>query len=251
MCLDVLIDIAHGIASDFVARPHLYVSLGGRNTGALLASLKFKYGFEEFILSPPLRQKIYAPYFGYRLGDAPTPDHDFVRLRDQLNAAAASFAERVFDTGADMLRERVRSAHRPFKEYLTGLEGEALEWSVSTFDNLANQIGYRVFRIGGIAGIYGVTSPPSDAWPYAADANGDKLVEEASRLTSKFEGGPPTITRERFSSIQRIALRGAEALASVLDYDESQNVARLDALITCCYSWGSALKSFEGGQALM
>jgi len=31
----------------------------------------------------------------------------FHDLRDELNNAAATFAERVFDTGVEMLRERV------------------------------------------------------------------------------------------------------------------------------------------------
>jgi len=35
----------------------------------------------------------------------------------------------VYDTGVEMLQERVRSAHRPLHEYLTGLLGDSVRWS--------------------------------------------------------------------------------------------------------------------------
>jgi hypothetical protein len=249
--LEILIDIAYGIASDFIKRPHIFVSSGGPNITNLLGDIRFRYGFDPYHLSPVSRRQIYIPYFGYSLGEPPDMGHDFVRLRNQLNAAATSFAERVYDTGVEMLRERVRAAHRPFKAYLMGLNGDALVWTIDKFANLSEGMAYTLLRTPEVARIYSGTIAPRASWPYALDANGDKLVEEASSQTNKYDGGPVKITRERFTSVQRIALRGADAIVAILDYDEAQDEDRarpnqLDNLITRCYVWGAALDSYEG-----
>jgi hypothetical protein len=51
------------------------------------------------------------------------------------------------------------------------------------------------------------------------------------------------LTRERFSNLQRAALRGAEAIASIIDFTEHSSDADLKSLITACYTWKAALLS--------
>lgn len=51
---------------------------------------------------------------------------------------------------------------------------------------------------------------------------------------------------EGISNRLRTALRGAEALATVLDFSERGSSDDLILLTTKCYTWGSALKSLTG-----
>jgi hypothetical protein len=95
--------------------------------------------------------------------------------------------------------------------------------------------------------VFGITTPPTDRWPFAEDANADKLVEEISKRVLTPTNLQVGITREGISNRQRAALRGAEALATILDFsEEGTNEPDLDLLITKCYTWGSALKSLTG-----
>jgi hypothetical protein len=248
MTLDPLIEISRQVAADFVKRPHVYTDVGGGDVARALAALHYQYGNNEYVLSADQRRDIYLPLFGYRPGDMPVQSHDFVLLRDQLNEAARAFAERVFSTGADMLRERVRVAHRPFQEYIEGLRGDSLNWSVECLDNLVNALCHPLFRNPGIAGVFGLSSPAAAEWPYLEDANGSKMVEETSRKLSKEDNPTLLMTRERFSTLQRIALRGAEAIVAVCAFDEGQPDEQLMSLITKCYTWGSSLKDFEASK---
>ena len=165
MALDPLIEIAHLIAADFVRRPHIYKNLGGLEVARALGKLHYQYGHNEWVLSADQRKDIYIPVFGYCPGDPPVQAHNFVLLRDQLNEAARAFSERIFSTGDDMLRERVRAAHRPFQNYLNGLRGDSLYWSVECLNNLFNNIANPIFRNQGIAGVFGL-SQAADKWPY-------------------------------------------------------------------------------------
>ena len=98
--------------------------------------------------------------------------------------------------------------------------------------------------------MFGISTPPAEAWPYLEDANGDKLAEEiakqlnwAAPSAGMPEGSPPPLTRARMSNLQRAALRGAEAIATIIDFDERSTDADLSRLISRCYTWGSALMS--------
>lgn len=241
--LDRLIDLACLVAADFFARPHLYVDLGDSEMPARLARLHTRVGSEEYYPSHVQRRAMYEPVFGEC--DTPTPaTGDFARLRDGLLAAASTFAEWSQATGIPMLRERVRTEHRPFREYLGGVSGASVTWSRGdALPAIADEEAYRVLRDASVIAVFGLTRTPGEAWPYIEDANGDKVVEEM------FKALEPTperrLTREAFSALQRVALRGAEALAAVMAFDESQDDERLDELITRCYTWHAALKAWH------
>ncbi|WP_433044897.1 hypothetical protein [Dactylosporangium sp. CS-033363] len=228
--LDCLVDMARLVALDFVRRPQLYVAVG-EEVPAALARLRARYGTDEAVPDAGQRAEVFRAVFGER------DTGDFARLRDALVAAAAAFAERVFDTGEEMLRERVRTAHRPFKEYLTGLAGSSLRWSTEvTLTGATRSLAYPILRDPGVCAVFGVAVPPGPQWPFTEDANADKLVEE---ISNRLADGGPAVTRAEVSSRQRAALRGAEALIAVLGF--SEDGGDLDALITTCYTWGSAL----------
>jgi hypothetical protein len=256
--LDCLIESAHDVSHDFFHRPHLYLTLGDETVNRL-ALLHGQYGYSQLLLAKVQRHQVYCALFGPAAGLGTDDDSDFARLRNGLVNASAAFAERVYDTGVGMLRERVLSAHRPFHEYLTGLLGDSVRWSRDAISgHLAEGVAYPILRSQGVAAVFGVQSPPRPDWPYTEDSNADKLLEEIDRQlravgpmtlsnpsTSMLTRERARLTRERVSNLQRVALRGAEAISATIDFDErASSDDELDELITRCYTWGSALTSW-------
>jgi hypothetical protein len=142
----------------------------------------------------------------------------------------------------EMLRERVRTAHRPLKDYLLALTGDSTDWSArNSLDNLSENVSFAILRAPGIGTVFGIGASLNPSWPYSEDSNADKLLEE---ITNKI-GSPTGLTRQQASSRQRLAARGAEAIASVIEYAENRSKAdddieSLNILITQCYTWGAA-----------
>ncbi|MDT7845629.1 hypothetical protein [Streptomyces justiciae] len=246
--LDNLVGCASHIAHDFFRRPQLYTALGDRTTAGALARLHSRYGSDERVPSQEQREQIYTPLFGAQEGPAGAQG-DFARLRDNLLEAAAAFAERVYDTGVEMLRERVRTAHRPLRDYLSGLHGDSVVWSAEhALTAVTRSLAYPILRDPGVAAVFGMSTPPRPEWPFVEDPNADKLIEEiAGQLLAPAADGRPALTRQSVSNRQRAALRGAEALTAVLEFREEDDPEDegLTALITRCYTWGSALRSLS------
>jgi hypothetical protein len=264
-----LIDVAMEVSRDFFGRPQIFTNPGNPAVAPLLAKLSAQMGSNEQIPSREQRAAIFTPIFG-ELSDW-SGKTDFPRLRDELVQAAAAYAERSFNTGVEMLRERVRQTHRPFKEYLTGFDGASLDWSrTKALPQVTEKLSFSILRSQAVSSAYGIPAAPQNIWPYAEDANGDKLIEEISKRAASASAatttaseasttvtsatttanGPTTppstvttvLTRELFLNLQREALRGAEAIATIIDFTEAGSTpADLDRLITKVYSWGAAL----------
>jgi hypothetical protein len=252
--LDCLVDLAHQVSYDFFRRPQLYLNLGqtvsarqARPVAQVLAELHARFGYNELFPGTLQRVEIYRPVFGGGAGGV-GEEGDFPRLRDALLDAAAAFAERVFDSGVEMLRERVRTTHRPFAQYLQGLQGDSLQWDrEQALATLTEDAAYGVLRAKGVTGVFGVERAPEAAWPYTEDANGDKVVESIShQLTWAGQPAEARISRERISNLQRAALRGAEALVVIIDFGAASGNDVLNDLITRCYTWRAALLSVLG-----
>ncbi|SRR6266567_2350238 len=173
----------------FFARPHLYTNISDRKVVELLAKLRSQCGSNELLPSQPQRLDIYAPIFG-----SPGSSANFDKLRDDLIAAATAFSERVFDTGVDMLRERVRTAHRPLRDYLSALTGSSTDWSArNSLDNLSENVSFAILRDPGIGTVFGIGATLNPSWPYSEDSNADKLLEE---ITNKI-GSSTGLTRQK------------------------------------------------------
>ncbi len=252
--LDCLVDLSCRVAEDFFDRPHMYTSVdasggGGGSVVQELAQLHARIGNDEKFPTATQRNQIYDGVFGAGEASGEADAGDFVRLRNELINASAAFSERVYDTGVAMLLERVRSAHRPFRQYLTGLLGDSLRWSSDdVLANVTEAVAYPILRSPGVGAVFGIASAPNTDWPYAADANGDKLIEAIGRqLPRPVDVGPSgatdvrPLTREGFSSLQRAGLRGADAIAAIIDFPDGGRDPALKTLITTCYVWGSAL----------
>jgi hypothetical protein len=250
MLLDCLVAAAYHISCDFFRRPHLYTALGSSTTAQDIARLRSLHGYDERVPSQEQRDKIYLPVFGQSGTDPTIGEGQFPCLRDQLLDAAAAFAERVFNTGEEMLRERVRTTHRVLDAYLEGMEGVSLEWSTDeAVTGVTLGLAYGILHDEGVTSVFGISTPPRAEWPFAEDANADKLIEEIFKQLLPLVNSHPAITREAISNRQRAALRGAEALATILDFSEGGPVTELDLLITRCYTWWAALRSLTGQPA--
>jgi hypothetical protein len=242
--LDFLVQLAYTTSKDFFDRPHLYVDLEGA-ISPTIAKLRSRSGSDELIPSQEQRAAMYLSLVGIKDGLSLNGTGDFQRLADQLINAATAFSERVYDTGEEMLRERVRIAHRSFKEYLDGLQGASLRWtSEDVLPNVTEKIAFPILRNKGIASVFGVSTGVRAQWPYVEDANADKMVEEMSKQLPWVDGAPRQLSRERISNLHSIAHTGSRALATVVDYDgNAAKVKDLKLVITTAYAWGSELMS--------
>jgi hypothetical protein len=250
--LDCLIDVAYKISADFRKRPQLYRDLGNPSIARLLAELNAKYGTEINLLSASERNEIYAPIFGVSNASSQSGMDNFSLLKDDLLRAAKAFAEGADQHSLPMLREGVRTAHQPFRDYLLDLHGESVRFSKEiALSELTEKFCYPILRNQHIAAIFAVPKLAGAEYPYAADAAEDLLIEQITQqLTWPTDSSPAYVklTRERISNLQRAALRGAEAIATVIDFQDDANHtdADLDLLITKCYVWGTASMSLNG-----
>jgi hypothetical protein len=243
--LDCLVDVAYRVSLDFFDQPQLYRDVPAGIVADLVA-LRTRYGCQEEFLSHEQRQAIFAGVFGddhgaaFMNGAGGTPAaYSFTVLRDQLLAAAAAFAERVFNTSEGMLRAAVRVMHVYLKDYLLDVTGASAEWSRGTGLPAITGLSYEILRDSQIAARFGVNEAAGAEWPFAVNANGSKLVEQISQTPMRAPMQP--ISRGVFNDEQQLALRGAEALATVIDYkDNDPNRDRTDYLITKCYTWYAA-----------
>lgn len=244
--LDCLVELAYKVSADFRRRPQLYQELGG--LAPTLAGLNAQYGTKINFLAGGQRDEIYLPIFGSWDGSLPNQNASFPHLRDELIKSATAFAERATDTGVEQLKEATRQSHRPFKDYLLGLQGDSVRFSTdSALSGLTEDTCYPILRSGEVAAIFGISKKGSIQYPYATDPDEDRLVEEISKQLMWVDNAQSYITRERISSLQRAALRGAEAIATAIDFEEAtESHGDIDLLITKCYTWGTALAGLSG-----
>jgi len=259
--LDCLIDLAHKVSHDFYDRPELFTDLkdaAGNTIAPTLAKLHARYGCEESYLNKERRQAIYSALFGKSTSTDSSADEegDFPNLRDELIEACATFVETKFGD-EESLRENVKQKHRLFKEYLTGLKGDSVTWSRDNSLSVhTEQVSYPILRNKGVSAVYGIATPARDAWPYSFDSNADKLVEKISKQLMRPEQAGemnsdgkremhPYISREAITNLQRAAIEGANAIATVIDVDAGSNDEDVNLLIRKCYTWGTALKNLK------
>ena len=237
--LDMLVDLARYVSLDFFARSELYKGFIDTTLASVIAELHAQYGRNEKLLDCEQRKMVFTPLFYDSRGD-------FVRYRDGLISAAATFSEWSQATGIPMLREAVRTMHRPFKQHLNLFSGLSVAWSRNdALPHLTEEVSYRILRERGVTSVFSVFTAPDPTWPYVEDSNGDQVVEEISKRLEPDKN--PPLTRHSFSLQQRAALRGAEAIAAVLDYAPHDNDEDdLAVLITKCYTWYAALRGITG-----
>jgi hypothetical protein len=246
--LDFLVDLTELVSQDFFDRPHLFLEPGDPPVSGPLAFLNARSGSHEHVPSRQQRERTFRPLFGQPGLFSGDGSSDFVRLRDELVRATTDTVQRVFETGLPALLQRVRDTTAPFQAYLAGQRGMSLSWSRSqALPVITEGIAYTILRSPAVSSVYSIARPPNADFPYTEDANGDKLVEEISTYFASRDGRVTPITRERFSNIQRVALRGTEALATIIDFAPGAPDDDLDILVRKVYGWGSALLDAREG----
>jgi hypothetical protein len=257
--LDCLVDLAYKVSCDFFKRPHLYITVDGLSEtvdglSETLARLHARYGADETLPSGAQRDAIFVPIFGSG-GERTLPSGvfadqdtgDFPALRDELLMSAQAFAERQSNAGVQMLGQRVKDAHKPMAQYLNGLEGDSVRWSrFHALPTLTENVSYTILRSGGIAAVFGTPAPTRD-FPYVEEFAGQKLVENIWKQLAGIEH--PVLNRDLISNLQRLALRGAEAIATIIDFQENLSNSDLDLLITKLYTWDAALWGVKASAA--
>jgi hypothetical protein len=268
--LDCLVDLAYKVSADFRKRPQLYRDLGEHHVekheeagvhkgiALTLAELNAKYGTEINYLDNDQRNEIYLPIFGNWegpvLASMPTSNNYdcFPQLRDDLIKAATAFAERAEDSHVDqMLRAGVLTALTPFRDYLVWVQGDSANLSKEVLFELTEKTCYPILRNKAIAAVFGITKrvSESDSYPYATGPAEDALIEEVSSKLAWVDNSQTWITRCRISKLQRAALRGAEAIATAVDFEETKETVErhehLELLIAKLYTWGTALMSLK------
>jgi hypothetical protein len=251
--LDCLVDYAHQVACDFFRRPQQYLSLGDPliddhpSIAPDLAKLGARYGSNERIPSKEQRDAMFVPIFGESSTYMTDNQSDFLKQRDDLMDKAVAFAERAFDDGVEMLRDAVRFSHQSFKVWLIQRQGDSLDWSTQkALAGVTENLAYKILRNPGVAAVFGRRPPPKQEWPYVEDGNADLLIEEISKQLLVSMNSHMAMTSGAINRRQRAALRGAEALATIIDFTENDpdpDFKKLDLLITRCYTWRSALKN--------
>jgi hypothetical protein len=254
--LDCVIDLAHKVSHDFYDRPELFTDLAGASS--TIAKLHARYGCDESFLNNKQRHAIYAPLFGMSAAMDAMGDEEgnFPNLRDELMEACATFVETKFGD-APSLRENVLQKHRLFKEYLMGLQGDSVTWSrEDALASLTEEVSYKILRNDGVSAVYGIATAPKNEWPYAFDSNADKLIEKISKQLMSPEKSEEMdadgkhevykyISREEITNLQRAAIEGAKAIATVIDVDAGSKDDDVDLLIRKCYTWGTALRNLK------
>jgi hypothetical protein len=251
LALDPLMDLAYFVACDFFGRPVQYSDLGGdpgdpagESLAEKLAKLHARWGTDERFPSREKRDAIYLPVFGTPAGSFPNGAGDFPRLSAELLKEVQAFVERVATTGEDELRGRIKRKQQALGGWLSLLNGDSLRWSSEhALTGLAEDFTYTVFRDAGVAAIFGNSVPPGADFPYATDSAGDKLVEQVSSQLGRY--GARIITREEFISLQAVAARGAEALATIVDFPPNPTDEDLQLLIAKCDAWGQEVAELK------
>ena len=110
---------------------------------------------------------------------------------------------------------------------------------------LTEDYAYKVLRHDGVAKVFAVAQSIAEEFPYQADANVGKLFEVISNTHHREVNPSQPITRHFFSNLQRCALCGCEAIATIIDFKEGGTEESLDILIEKCLAWATALHDID------
>ena len=114
--------------------------------------------------------------------------------------------------------------------------------------DFTEKICYPILRNRAVAAVFWIAKLAAERYPYGTDSAEDILIEAISVQLGASNRSFSRITREQISSLQRLAIRGAEAISTAIDFEEAdheQSIADLDLLISKCYSWAAALAAIK------
>lgn len=252
--LDCVVDAALGIAHDFVKRPRHYTELEAADV-AVLAKFRTLMGSSPDWPNAAQRAAMYASMLGTSDAKAGDKSHLFHQTANAVRDAAVAYAERVYDTGEPMLKQAFVDAADAFKAHLDMLEGAALNEAERATQEVFSQ-AVKVLTTQALAKAFGLPpaagppqqqnqqqqAPAAPNWPLAGakDGKGAALIEEVTRVLQP--GGGVQISQQQFTTLQRVAQRGQEAIACALADHHNGNENQLNALLKNSYAWATALR---------
>jgi len=241
---DYLVDIAYGLSKEVFKKPQDFKNFMGAANIDKIAEFRYQYGRSVTYLDKDQRSDIYHSVFGTGESTFLNDNSDFGRLLSDIIRASVDFRQNSSDKGIGFLvSQQLYDAHRTFVEYLDRVHGDSLKWSCAAFQAIYRNIIEKIYYVPSVLEASGVHSGPGPNWPYRESSNGAQMVE---RLAAYGEHAVcRSLTRERFSKLHRVALRGGEALAAIIDVKAYSDPEDLRILTEKCCSWQLSLQQLS------
>jgi hypothetical protein len=241
--LDCVVEIAHAVSRDFIARPEFYK---GADIPDDIASLYSSYGNARDFPDKLQREEMSAPIFGISDGYAPNDGSDkFRALRRPLFDACIAYAERTVNDAASGLRQRVLSSMELFPSYLRNFDGASIRSSYGQIRSVSD-LSFAVLRSPGVFHVFGVDRAPGDRWPLdVSDPHGSQLIWAICEKLSV----DPAFNEDKFGRLRRVAQEGRQALEAILAEGPTSE-DHLDDLVTKVYTWATSLRDYRDAGTL-
>ena len=213
--LDCVIEVARSVSLDFVSRPRHYRRIP-EETATALENFKALVGNHPYWPDQAQRAAIYGALIGDSDGRTGTDrTAQFHQASIALRAAAIAYAERVYDTGEDMLRQAFLDAAVTLKSYLNTLQGRSVTLGHAQTGAIF-QAAVGVLSDQEVARVFGLPPAPGGDWPLAGtyDGDGAYLIEEITRVLHPTTAG--LMSQRQFIVMQRIAYYGSQTIDWIL-----------------------------------
>jgi len=246
--LNPLVEIAHTISHDFVARPQQYRNVSD-DVADILADFRFKLGSDRDWPDAFQRTLSFKVL------------HQVNLVGPTIRQAALLLRQQQLEGENGKLLDAFRDAASEFRTQIESLEGQALAMSCDQTGAIFNS-AVRVLQDPGVAKAFGLPPAPSNDWPLGGNFSGDGayLIEVMVRglkqalclagayrrisiMNPKQRPLMPKIyvvlPKEKFITLQKAAYFGGLTISMALA--EGSHLGD-DKLINSAYKWTKALQ---------
>ncbi len=247
--LDALIEIAHAVADDYVARPDFYRGNHHLNDRVPdhIVDLQMSYGHVRDYPNKDQRSALNKPILGmsdeHILAKGVTAVVDqFHQLREPLFKACIAYEERSIADAPRGLKQHIIDVMTYFPTYLRTFDGQSLKSAHKQIESIAN-LAYAILQSPTVSDVFGVNPPPPSTWPLGADDQaGARLVDQISQ---KLKLGDSGLNQQEESLLRTIAEEGNEALQAILREHPTDD-EHFEDLASKVYSWAKAIDNYAG-----
>jgi hypothetical protein len=246
--LDALIEIAHAVADDYVARPEFYRGDpdSGDHVPDHIVDLQISYGYVRNYPNKMQRSALNMAMLGMSDEHIPVKSGSarsdrFHQLREPLFKACIAYEERNITDATRGLKENVIVAMSHFPTWLRTFDGQSFRTAHKQIDSISN-LAYSILRSRTVSGVFGVIPPPPLSWPLEADDQaGARLVDQISQMLKLGDSG---LNQQEESLLRTIAEEGAEALEAILRESPTDD-RHFEDLVSKVYSWAKAINNYS------
>jgi hypothetical protein len=240
--LDAVVEIAHAVSLDYVARPDFYRGPVPDKIVDLLSS----WGYSRNYPDKHQRSRMNFPVFGACDGYRPpkgvmTITDKFHQYREPLFKACVAYTERTITDSRGGLREAVVEAMTFFPSFLRNFDGHSIRSSYEQI-RFISDLSFDILRSSTVSGAFGVAPAPSENWPLKADdQKGSQLIAVISSTLQLKDSG---LSQEAFTKLRLLAQDGGEALEAVL-LDDPIGEKQFERLVQKVYTWAKSLADYS------